>query len=180
MTARRTLLFLLFCVLWSITAARAGDPALLKFKIKDQFDRVYTERSWDTQVIIVLGADRKGNKFSSPWGKALSDSLARSGERRRATLIGLADLRGVPFFLKGLVRSKFPEDKKRWVLLDWKGRFPKAYNFVPGRCNILVFGERRTLTLHAAVDEVETQQMSRILATIRAEITRREPESPFK
>lgn len=48
-------------------------------------------------------------------------------------------MRGVPLFLKGYVRKKFPRDQEKWVLMDWKGRFAKAYAWTPQESNILIF-----------------------------------------
>ncbi|MFQ5499032.1 MAG: hypothetical protein ACE5FH_05120 [Candidatus Zixiibacteriota bacterium] len=53
--------------------------------------------------------------------------------------VDYADTRGVPFFLKGMVRGKFPKEEESYILLDWKGKLAKAYDFEEKKCNILVF-----------------------------------------
>ena len=76
-------------------------------------------------------------------------------------------MRGVPFFLKGMIRSKFPEDPDDWALMDWKGVIAKAYDFVPKASNTLVFAPNGTLVHHASGREVDEKAIQEIVAVLR-------------
>ena len=76
--------------------------------------------------------------------------------------------KGVPFFLKGMVRGKFPQEPGEWVLLDWKGRFAKAYEWVEGESNILVFDAGGALVHQTHGTEVVAAQVERVCSELRA------------
>ncbi|MCK4826054.1 hypothetical protein KA005_60460 [bacterium] len=118
---------------------------LISFEIEDQFDRVYTENSWQDSILIIVGSDKDGSQYNPIWGKAIYDTLQKELPELPVKQVGLADVSGVPFFLKGFVRGKFPEEPEKWVLMDWDGTFAESYNFVEEECNILIFDLRRIL-----------------------------------
>jgi hypothetical protein len=80
------------------------------------------------------------------------------------TVLNVADVRGVPFFLKGMVRGKFPKEPGKWMLLDWKGKFAKAYHCVKDSCNILLFDDDGNLVREFVVAELNEAAMSPVLA----------------
>ncbi len=148
-------------------AVFSQDSTLIDFKIKDQFDRVYTENSWPDSIIVIIGSDRKGSEFSGTWSGAIKDSLKNEPGFERVKFVGLSDLRGVPFFLKGFVRGKFPKDPANWVLMDWKGRFPKAYQFKKDHCNILIFDKQRQLIHQSAGTVLAPDKLKQIINSLR-------------
>ena len=79
-------------------------------------------------------------KYNESWGKAIDDSLGLAESPGEVVGIGLADLRGVPFFLKGWVRGKFPEEQ----------------------CNIIVFDSLGELRYQTAVTVVEFGELGAI------------------
>ncbi|NKB67676.1 MAG: hypothetical protein GKR89_11485 [Candidatus Latescibacteria bacterium] len=146
--------------------ATAQDSTLVAFKLKDQFNREYSDKTWAHQLLVVIGSDRDGSQYNEPWGRALRDSLSTRAQGAKVHLVGLSDLRGVPFFLKGLIKSKFPQERDHWVLMDWGGLFPKTYRFVEKHCNILVFAPSGRLVWQTAVTQVQPTQMQSLLAAL--------------
>jgi hypothetical protein len=112
---------------------------LLTFEMEDQFQKVHSDEDFKGRVLVIVGSDKDGAAWAKEWGKALAVSLQPEKDRQKISLIGLSDLRGVPFFLKRYVRGKFPQEKEEWALLDWQGLFSATYSFVPGEANVLVF-----------------------------------------
>ncbi len=160
------------CLLCLLPAAIfPQDSTLIDFKIKDQFDRVYTQDSWEDSIIVIIGSDRKGSEFSGTWSGAIKDSLNDAPGFDRVKFVGLSDLRGVPFFLKRFVRGKFPKDPANWVLMDWKGRFPKAYQFREDHCNILIFDINRHLIHQTAGTALEPDKLKQIINSLRTLLT---------
>lgn len=150
------------CYLVSIIAY-AQDSTLIEFNLKDQFDREYTHESWKDSVIVLIGSDKDGSAYNQIWGEAIHDTLEGIEGNRAIKFVGLSDLRGVPFFLKGYVRGKFPTDRNSWVLMDWKGRFPKTYDFQSKSCNILIFDQNRMLIYRTAVREFSQGELTIII-----------------
>jgi len=141
----------------SIGAQEAVE--LIPFEIKDQFDRAYRDADLREKVTVVLGSDKKGSRYNDRWVRAI-EALIDSNDHRKVVVIEIADLRGVPFFLRGFVKKKFPKEEENRVLLDWKGRFAKSYGFVADTCNILLFDQRGELVHQMSVTDEEPGKLA--------------------
>ena len=139
---------------------------LISFELEDQFERTYNNESFNDKMMVMIGSDGGGSKYNSKWGQAISDALKKQDTKYDINWVGVADLRGVPFFMKGYVRNQFSEDEKEWVLLDWDGLFAETYNFEDGMSNIFVFNSKGTLVFKAAAREVEDEKLNTILKAI--------------
>jgi hypothetical protein len=148
----------------------AQDSTLIRFELKDQFNHVRTEKDFQSKLTILVGSDHDGSKYNDAWGKSIHDSLAGKGAQNRVEFLPVADLRGVPFFLKGFVKGKFPKEPARWILMDWKGQFAQAYNFVPAECNIIVFDGNGQIVHQTSVQEIDPLQLHKILDRIFANL----------
>jgi hypothetical protein len=143
---------------------------LVAFEMEDQFRNSYSHADFSGLVLVLIGSDKDGASIAMEWGKALGESLKLEKEEREVFVIGLSDLRGVPFFLKGYVRSKFPKKQEEWALLDWQGLFAESYGFVSGEANILVFGYSGSLIHQARFSDCESSAVEAIAAKVRKEI----------
>ena len=158
-------------LLFAISTAVAQPDRLIPFQIKDQFDRKYTEQHFLGKVVVLVGSDRDGSPFNEIWAVAIRDSLKDHEYFDKLFFAGLSDLRGVPFFLKGFVRGKFPKEKQRWVLMDWKGKIPQAYGFRKQASNVLVFDAEGKLVHRTSGREPEQAKLDAILAVLRKILT---------
>ena len=154
-------------LLLGAVAAAAQTETLIEFELRDQFERVHRDSDFAGRVLYVIGSDKDGSRFNGPWAKAISGAL---GDRDRARLatFGLADVSGVPFFLRGFVKGKFPQERERWVLLDWKGRFRRAYGFEAGSANVLAFAADGRLAYRFDARQVEPAMLAGFVAKLRA------------
>ena len=106
---------------------------LVAFEMEDQFKNTYSHADFWGHILVVVGSDKEGASVAMEWGKALGKSLKPEIDGERVSLIGLSDLRGVPFFLKKYVRGKFSQSKEDWALLDWRhDSDPTPTNFPSG------------------------------------------------
>ena len=144
--------------------------SLISFEMEDQFRNLYSDAHFQGRVLIVIGSGRKGAAVAENWGKALSRSLKQEKDAGRLNLIGLSNLKGVPFFLKGYVRGKFPQNARDWTLLDWQGLFAESYGFIAGDANVLVFDEKGVLFHQAHFSECRPDQVQSLAAKIRGTI----------
>lgn len=97
--------------------------------------------------------------------------------RDRVKFLPHADMRGVPFFLKGVVKGKFPKGEEKWVLLDWKGRIAQAYHYQSDASNILVFDEDGSLAYQTHGREPEDSKLESIVEKLKA-LMSRQKEKP--
>ena len=147
--------------------ALGQDTLLIEFEIKDQLDRLHTDEDCAGRVVIVVGFDRKGSDFRDAWVGELRDSLRSPAGTCETEVLPVATLKGVPFFLKGFLRDKFPKEADRWMLLDWKGEFTKAYSFTPDSCSILVFDPEGILRCRESAAELDHAALGRLLECAR-------------
>ncbi len=141
----------------------AQELPLSSFTLKDQFDREYTEKSFPDKILIIIATDRDGSKFSDSWRQAIYDELEKRQKAKQVLFIRVADLRGAPWFLYDFIKGKFPKDKDRWSLMDWKGIFATAYSFESKSCNILVFNSQHCLIYKTHVQEPDPQKLEEIV-----------------
>jgi hypothetical protein len=152
--------------LWA-AAPTAKESRLIEFEIQDQFHHVHRSTDYLGRVIVVIGSGKGGREYNAPWGRALHDSLSSEFAGDELVFVPVADVRGVPFFLKGHVRGKFPREKRKWALVDWKGQFAQAYNWNPQACNLLVFGRDGSLVYQMYGRELEAMKLLVVVNTIR-------------
>jgi len=146
--------------------ARPQQTELIPFKLKDQFDREFEERDFHHWILVLTGFDRSGSEYAESWMQAIHDALEGNEEFYKVLQVAVADLRGIPFFLKGFVRGKFPEKRSRWVLMDWDGVFSKAYSLQSKVTNILVFDCSSKLIHQTYGREIDQKKLDVIVAKI--------------
>jgi len=160
-------LSLTFVALLAASPTFGEAQELLDFEIKDQFENVHRSSDVAGQIVLLIGADRGGSQFTGAWSKAIHDSLGEHPRYPQIAHVAHADLRGVPFFIKGFLRGKFPQDPDRWVLMDWKGVIPKAYGFAPKSANVLVFAPDGALVHHASGREPDEEAVMGLVTALR-------------
>lgn len=147
--------------------SRAQKAGLIEFEMKDQFDSLYSHEALLDRVVILIGSDKDGSPFNNEWGKALHDSLQPHPAFELIRFLPVADLRGAPFFMKRFVKSHFPKEKERWVLMDWGGNFAKTYRFSAKMSNIIIFDRNGELIYQTAVRELHPETLAAMLQMLR-------------
>ena len=150
------------------TFPRLGS--LMSFEMEDQFRNSHSHADFKGRVLVVIGSDREGAPEAENWGKALSQSLKPERDSGRLNLIGLSNLKGVPFFLKDYVRGKFSQSAGDWALMDWKGLFADSYGFIAGNANVVVFDKEGVLAYQAHFSECRPDQVLSLTAIIRSKL----------
>jgi hypothetical protein len=82
---------------------------------------------------VLAIADRKGAEEVDGWVAALKSRYAG-----RIELRGLADVGGVPGWMRGKVRQRFQETRPYPVMMDWSGTNGVRFGAQPGVANVLV------------------------------------------
>lgn len=169
--AFQTLTCLLLCgYLFGCGGTFPRIGTLMSFEMEDQFRNSHSDAEFKGRVLVVIGGDRKGAAAAENWGKALARSLKPEIDSGRLSLVGLSNLKGVPFFLKAYVRGMFSQNPGEWALLDWKGQFADSYGFVPGNANVLVFDKEGALLYQAHFSECHSDQVLSLTAIVRSKL----------
>ena len=157
-----------------LLAALAGQPAaaaaaeLIEFELADQFDRPHTDAELRGRVTLLVSSGRRGSRYQGEWTGRLRRVLAgRDGE---AVLVEVADLRGVPFFMRGSVKKKFPGESGDGVLMDWRGDIARAYDLDPDLCTVLLFDRSGVLVRRASGGEPEPGTLATLIDRLDAEL----------
>jgi hypothetical protein len=149
---------IILLILYSIEAVSQKAPSL-KFEIKDQFDNLHTEKEYFGSITVTIGSDRGGSKYNGIWIKAIIDSLGNKFDTSQIAFLPVADVSGIPFFLKGYVKGKFPTGRKEWILMDWDGYFSETYQFAEDSCNIAVFDKNSNFIYKASGQKLDNQKL---------------------
>jgi predicted transcriptional regulator len=147
--------------------SHAEEPGPLEFELKDQFENVHRSSDVAGKIVLLIGSDRGGSQFNQAWGTAIHESLSDHPRYGQISHLAYADLRGVPFFVKSVVRGKFPQDPDRWVLMDWKGVIAKTYDFSSKSSNVLVFARDGALVHHASGREPDEETIREVVNALR-------------
>ncbi|NNM32235.1 MAG: hypothetical protein HKO53_04180 [Gemmatimonadetes bacterium] len=157
----------LFLLGVSPAGAQAPDPSqLIEFRMKDQFKNEHTDEPYRTGVVLLIGSDKGGSEYNTRWGEAIHNRMLGVPGMDDIKILAVADVRGVPFFMKGYVRGKFPKEPEKWALTDWKGRFAQTYHWEKDSSNIMVFVDGE-LRLKVAAREVESEIMGQVVESLR-------------
>ncbi|MBN2366136.1 MAG: hypothetical protein EH225_09145 [Calditrichaeota bacterium] len=144
------------------------DTTLINFSLKDQFNNHYSNKNFEGNIVILVGSDHEGSEYNETWSLAIYDSLKEIGLEDSVKFLPVADLRGVPFFLKGFVRSKFPSDYSKWILMDWSGKFARSYDFSPDASNIILFDRKGNLIYHMTVTNLDRKRLKKFMGKLLA------------
>jgi hypothetical protein len=144
------------------------DHTLIPFKLDDQFGRTHTEAECAGRVTVVLGSDRGGSRYTAQWLAGVRDALRGEVNAERVRTFGVANVRGVPPFLRRVVTAVLPKSKDAEVLLDWDGRFATAYDFGEGCCTVLVADPSGRVVLRTEGREARPEQVAEVAGALRA------------
>lgn len=155
-------------LLCTAAAAVAAQAPALRFRLVDQFDAEHGSEQLAGQVVLVIASDRSAQELNRTWGDALRQALAPEIGAGAVAVVPVAHLKGVPGPMRKGVRSRFPEDSQRWVLLDWNGEFDAAYVLEPAVSNVLIFGRHGTLATRVAAAGFHEAQLQHLVALARS------------
>ena len=106
------------------------------FLLKDQHDKAVNLRQLEGRLVVLIASDRDGRAQNDLWGRKI-----RERYKDKITIFGIADLRKVPFFMRGKIKEGFKKDEVS-ILLDWDGRVFGAYWLAERVSNIILIDKK--------------------------------------
>ncbi len=166
---RLLLPFFLVATLIASSALASGalvGTAVPEFTLEDQFERQWTSNLFRGTTTVYVLSDRSGYEYSTNWTNVLIPRFRSSPVR----FIPVADVQSVPGFLKGLIRSKFRDEFKYSVLMDWDGVLINGFSVQEGYTNLVIANKNGIIqhftygTGTSAQVEAFSQRLSAVLA----------------
>lgn len=127
------------------------------FELPDQFGTNHLIQFPQPQPMVLIVADRKGSEQITVWVTALK---ARYGGR--IGVMGVADVGGVPAFLKNTIRNKFRAKYAHPILLDWSGKLPACLHCEKDVANVCLLDSagRVLATERGECGEISLQRLT--------------------
>ena len=138
----RLLILILMVCLPGICPSIADDApkppahAPASIDLRDQYDTPQSLTFPATNVVVLTIADKKGSEQIDGWVAAIKARYAGHIDLR-----GLADVAGVPGFMRGKVRKKFQGTRSYPVMMDWSGKTCAGLGYQAGVANLVVLSE---------------------------------------
>ena len=159
-------LVLLVAAVFSTLRAKAeatgkGVPVHLEHvELEDQFGTPYHHPFPACKPMLLLAADKKAYPALEPWIETL-----RARWKGEVIIVGVADLRGVPRFLRNKVRNRFASAEAHPVLLDWEGDVLSVLQPSKSLPNAFLISAQGVLLLHLSGEATEAK-----LGTLQARL----------
>lgn len=146
--------------------SKAGPPPRLpEFHLDDQFGREVGTEAYAGVPLIVVAGNREGAGGVALWTAALRAVIGEDGD---VDVLPVADLRGVPRMVRGLVGRLLPRDPAHWCALDWDGQLGAPIRGEHGPLVAASYdgsGRLRTWSV-LPLDTVESELMVRLVESI--------------
>lgn len=120
-------------------------PRIEAYALEDQHGQPREVRFPIDRPLFLTLADRSGSRQVAGW---VAPVQARFGDRIR--IEGVADVRGVPTVLRGLIRSQFRRQLDYAIGLDWEGRVIDQTRYAGGQVEALVVDRQGRVVLRLA------------------------------
>ena len=159
-----------FCSLRGFAAppTAANTIEFPEIKIRDQFRIEHTTESLfpgkksSLPLVVIASDQRQTEKYIHNWVNLLQEALGD-----RIQYVGLANLRGLPFFVsKNSIRSslkkKFPNIP---ILCDWKGKGFQQLACIRGQQNVQVYSIDRKLA-GSITGKADEESLKKVIALI--------------
>lgn len=128
---------------WAGEEAKLGPQIPQRLELSDQYDTKHVVSFSTTNVIFLTIADRKGSEQIAGWITAL-----KARPEMPVDIRGLADVGGVPGFLRGRIRKRFQETILYPVMMDWSGKVCAQFKYVPDQANVYIIDRNGSLVGH--------------------------------
>ncbi|HEY8150066.1 MAG TPA: hypothetical protein VIK51_14260 [Vicinamibacteria bacterium] len=176
-TARRAGIALCVSMAASAIATLAAEERstvgsiLQTFALSDQFDDRHVVAFPHDRPTLLCIADRKSSGDIGAWTRRIHKELPPG----RCRVVGLAVIKGVPFFLRGMIQGYF--QKSGWVLMDWGGRVAREAGARSGACQVVLVDGQGVIR-HVVYGPVDDKPFEELMAAFAAVETAAAPNPP--
>ena len=114
-------------------SAKAVNPSAAEFSLKDQYGESYQIAYPQEKICVLVFADKWGSTQVEGWVRPLYETY------EDAILIhGVAQLEGVPRWLRSTLVRIFKSTIKFSVMMDWTGEVSRDYEYPGGKALVVI------------------------------------------
>lgn len=164
------MLIAVFFVGMTVAACNAEEPKPApaipqRVELSDQYETPHVLTFPTTNVTFLTIADRKGSEQIAGWVTAL-----KARPEMPVDIRGLADVGGVPGFLRGRIRKRFQETILYPVMIDWSGKVCAQFNYVPDQANVYIIDRNGGVVGHFSGKASEASLKEAFVALDKAQL----------
>ncbi len=137
--------------------------ALSRVKMIDQFDQQHSLSFPEERPVLITANGRRGQEQIKQWLDPLKEEF---GDQVR--LISVADIRGLPGFLRGSMKEKFRTDLPQPVIMDFSGDVVRLLPSDPANVTLTVL-DRSGKVIFAASGSPSQAQLQSLTEVLRQE-----------
>ncbi|MGE3309601.1 MAG: hypothetical protein AB7O66_06490 [Limisphaerales bacterium] len=158
--------------------ASAGQPPrthvrIDSFHLTDQFGAEHRMEFPRSRPLLLLVGDRKGSEEIDPWIEPLK---ARWGNV--CDIVGVADVDGVPRFLRGRITEAIRESRAKPLLLDFEGKVTRRLPCEKKTANVFAIDPTGLMTAHVSGPYPHGTNRLRMLSTLERALAPVSPQQP--
>ena len=113
--------------------AKEVSPVAAEFSLKDQYGKSYQIAYPQEKICVLVFADKWGSTQVEGWVRPLYETY------QDAILIhGVAQLKGVPRWLRSTLVRIFKSTIKFSVMMDWTGEVSRDYEYPGGKALVVI------------------------------------------
>jgi len=153
-------------LLFTFNISIYANNTLVPFILEDQFEQKYTQNDFLGETFILLGASPDIKDLHKDYKIALINKLSKK-YTKKIKIISVFNMQRVPSLFRYFAMSKFPDEKKKKILIDWQGKLTKDYNFDDKTLDILIFNKNGDLFFRLAKKEFDKKTIDEIVSLIK-------------
>jgi len=135
----------------------------LHFELRDQFGDWHTADPSPIEIFILVGGDKAASEPTRRWAIEIGTLLdSGSAVASAVKVVRLADLRGIPSFLRSVVAKQLRQRYSTPILMDWDGQLAGRFDFAPGLANVAVVDRDGGVFLHLRAHQPEPDQIEQL------------------
>ncbi|MCH9814627.1 MAG: hypothetical protein K0U47_11885 [Epsilonproteobacteria bacterium] len=133
------------------------------FILEDQFEKTYQKEDFLGREFIMIGGKLESKDLRQQFIQKVRKKISKD-----LCIVNIIDMHHVPALLRFYARSKFPQTKSKWLLLDWRGEVSKQYQFKKQGLSVLLFDKTGRMRYRSCETEVDASRIEIIKNKLEA------------
>jgi hypothetical protein len=131
------MIFLIHIICSAYCSAAESTPVAREFILLDQYGKHYEITYPQEKVCVLVFADKWGCTQVEGWVRPLYDQYEET-----IAILGVAQLDGVPSWLRSTLVRIFKKSIKFSVMMDWTGDVCRAYEYTGRKANVVIISRQ--------------------------------------
>jgi len=143
-----------------------ANNSLVPFVLEDQFEQEYTQNDFLGKTFILIGASADVVELHKQYKIELAKKIYQTFSNE-IKIISVFNMEQVPSLFRYFAMSKFPDEKKKKILIDWTGKLSKDYSFDNNALDILVFNKSGNIIYRSLEKEFDKNNINKVILFLK-------------